>query len=316
MSGLRAEQKVFGLGLSKTGTSSLTEALNLLGIPSVHYPHDERTLEELRAGLYRLSILERFQGATDISVAPFYAQLDRAFPGSRFVLTVREKEAWLRSCEVHWRLLMQWWENFPDFKRFHEFASACTYGVVEFDRERFSSVYDTHAANVREYFRERPGDLLVMDICGGEGWERLCPFLGLDAPHTPFPHANEWMHLLLEAAQDVSRTIPEGETFILVDEQGFGRDFARGRRVLPFLERGGVYWGAPSDGATAVRELERLRGESGASFIAFGWPSFWWLEHYPAFAAHLRARYDCVLENRRLVIFDLHGRGKSVSREP
>ncbi len=213
MSALRAQQRVFGLGLSKTGTSSLTDALNLLGVRAIHYPHDDQTLRELRAGQYRLSLLEEFQAITDIPVAPFYAQLDHAFPESKFVLTVREKEAWLRSCEVHWRLLMQWSENFPEFKTFHEFAGACTYGVAEYNRERFSFVYDTHVANVCAYFSDRPDDLLVMDICAGEGWEKLCPFLGLDHPGAPFPHANEWMHLLLEAAEDVSQTIAEGETF-------------------------------------------------------------------------------------------------------
>ena len=306
MSRLHIQQKVFGLGLSKTGTSSLTEALNLLGVRTVHYPHDEQTLRELRSGQYRLSLLDNFQGVTDIPVAPFYAELDRAFPGSKFILTVREKEAWLRSCEVHWRLLMQWWENFPEFKIFHEFASARTYGVIQYSRERFSLVYDTHVANVRAYFSERPDDLLVMDICAGDGWEKLCPFLRLDQPHAPFPHANEWMHLLLEAAQDVSRTIPEGDTFVLVDEQGFGGDFARGRRALPFLEREGVYWGAPPDGATAVGELERMRRDHGASYIAFGWPAFWWLDHYDELRDHLRSQYDCILENKRLVIFDLN----------
>ncbi len=298
-------RKIFGLGLSKTGTSSLTDALNLLGVKAVHYPHDQRTYEELRAGRYRLSILEEFRGVVDLPVAPFYAQLDREFPGSRFVLTVREKESWLRSCEVHWRLMMEWWENFPEFKRFHEFISACVFGTLRFNRERFSYVYDTHVRNVREYFKGRPGDLLVMDICVGEGWEKLCPFLGLAAPPAPFPRANEWMHLLLEAAQDVARVIPEGETFLLVDEQGFGSDFARGRNALPFLEREGRYWGAPADGAAAVRELEQMRRERGASFIAFGWPAFWWLDHYGELNTHLRARYQCVLENERLVIFDL-----------
>ena len=306
MSRLPAQQKVLGLGLSKTGTSSLTDALNLLGIRAVHYPHDAQTLRELRAGQYRLSILEDVQGVTDICVAPFYAQLDHAFPGSKFVLTVREKESWLRSCEVHWQLLMQWWENFPEFKTFHEFASASTYGVIDYSRERFSYVYDTHVANVRAYFKDRPDDLLVIDICAGEGWEKLCPFLGLDQPRAPFPHANEWMHLLLEAAGDVSRTIPEGETFVLVDEQGFGRDFARGRRALPFLEREGIYWGAPMDGAVAVDELERMRSVHGASYIAFGWPAFWWFEHYPELRDHLRSQYDCILDNKRLVIFDLN----------
>jgi hypothetical protein len=48
-----------------------------------------------------------------------------------------------------------------------------------------------------------------------------------------------------------------------------------------------------------------MRRERGAAFIVFGWPSFWWLEHYVEFAAHLRARYECVLTNARLVVFDL-----------
>jgi hypothetical protein len=32
--------KIFGLGLSKTGTSSLADALNELGFPTIHYPFD------------------------------------------------------------------------------------------------------------------------------------------------------------------------------------------------------------------------------------------------------------------------------------
>ncbi len=62
MERIKNQRKVFGLGLSKTGTSSLTDALNLLGIRSTHYPHDERTYDELRSGNYRLSILEEFYG--------------------------------------------------------------------------------------------------------------------------------------------------------------------------------------------------------------------------------------------------------------
>lgn len=305
LSGLRSEQKVFGLGLSKTGTSSLCDALNLLGVKTVHYPFDERTFAELREGNYRLSLMEDYQGAVDIPVAPFYAQFDREYPSSKFILTVREREGWLESCEVHWRLMSQWWENFPRFKRFQEFIGACVYGTHAFNRERFDFVYRTHAQNVCDYFRGREDDFLVIDICGGEGWEKLCPFLGLPAPRAPFPHANEWMHLLMRASQDVAESIPEGETLILVDEQGFGGDFARGRRCLPFLERDGLYWGAPPDDRTAIHELERMRRERGAHFIAFGWPAFWWLEYYAEFRAHLRERFRCVLQNERLVVFDL-----------
>lgn len=297
------QQKVFGLGLSKTGTSSLTEALNRLGINSIHYPHDDETYEDLRAGNYRLRILEEWQGIIDIPVAPYYAQLDKIYPHSKFILTLRGREAWLRSCEVHWRLMMDWWHGFPQFKRFHEFIGACVYGTIEFNRERFSYVYDLHERNVRDYFHDRPNNLLVIDICGGEGWEKLCPFLGCEVPDEPFPHANEWMHLLLEAAADVSRFIPEGETFILVDEQGFGSGFANKRRALPFLERDGEYFGLPIDDETAITELERLRA-AGANYIIFGFPAFWWLNYYKEFNRYLRSRFPVVAENKRLVIFD------------
>lgn len=303
---LKAGAKVFCLGLSKTGTSSLSEALNLLGIKTVHYPHDEQTYQALRSGNYRLPILDEVQGLADIPVVPYYAQFDTQYPDSKFILTVREKESWLRSCEIHWRLMGEWLENFPNFKSMQEFVSASTYGTVGFSRERFSFVYDLHLRNVSEYFKARPNDFLLLDICGGEGWEKLCSFLSLPAPSMPFPRANEWMHLLLEAAQDVARVIPEGETFLLVDEEGFGSDFARGQNALPFLEREGRYWGAPSDGPSAVGELERMRRERGANYIVFGWPAFWWLDHYWELNTHLRSQYDCVLDNGRLIVFDLH----------
>ena len=52
-------QKVFGLGSSKTGTQSLAAALNSLGVKTKHHPIDRQTLDELKSGEYRLSILNR-----------------------------------------------------------------------------------------------------------------------------------------------------------------------------------------------------------------------------------------------------------------
>ena len=45
MEGLKENQKVFGLGLSRTGTTSLGRALNILGIKTIHYPCDKKTYE-------------------------------------------------------------------------------------------------------------------------------------------------------------------------------------------------------------------------------------------------------------------------------
>ena len=87
MRGLTSRGKVFGLGLSKTGTSSLSDALEILGIKTIHYPCDSTTIQELRSGIYRLSILEDYQGVTDTPVVPYYAQLDSIYPESKFILT-------------------------------------------------------------------------------------------------------------------------------------------------------------------------------------------------------------------------------------
>lgn len=114
-----------------------------------------------------------------------------------------------------------------------------------------------------------------------------------------------WPHRVFQSAQELAAVIPVGKTFILVDDDNWGGQVCENRRQLPFLEKNGQYWGPPKDDETAVRELERMRQEHGADFLAFGWPAFWWLDHYREFGKQLRARFRCLLQNERLVAFDL-----------
>jgi len=113
-----------------------------------------------------------------------------------------------------------------------------------------------------------------------------------------------WDHEVHLAAQEITAFIQLEECFILVDQELFGSDFAAGRHAIPFLERDGQYWGPPPDDATAIQELHRLQ-KSGANFVVFGWPAFWWLGYYSGFHTYLRSKFPCVLENERLVAFDL-----------
>jgi hypothetical protein len=53
--------------------------------------------------------------------------------------------------------------------------------------------------------------------------------------------------------------------------------------------------------------LERLR-QSGAGFMIFAWPAFWWLDYYGGLHRHLRTAYRCILKNERAIIFDLRHR--------
>jgi hypothetical protein len=186
-----ASRKILGLGLSRTATTSLARALRILGYRSLHFPPFAFRYTHLGAlmGLRQLRLVrgvyERYDALIDIPVIPFYKELDLAHPGSRFILTVREKESWLESCRTFGRFQ-------PDLRlplRGQELRML-VYGTVHFDRGRFSEAYDRHHRDVHDYFRERPDDLLVLNICAGEGWERLCPFLGHDVPGVPFPWVN------------------------------------------------------------------------------------------------------------------------------
>jgi hypothetical protein len=190
--------RIFGIGLTRTATSSLTEALNVLGFWSLHYPEDEVTRAEITSFLaaggdrLRLSILDTVDALTDTPICATFEALDAAYPGSKFILSTRDKPSWLDSCERFWRtwmgpaLLDDQNPNAPYVKAIHERV----YGGADFDRARLSHAYDEHDARVRRHFRDRPGDLLVIDICGGESWQPLCEFLAAPLPDSAFPWSN------------------------------------------------------------------------------------------------------------------------------
>jgi hypothetical protein len=177
--------KIFGIGLSKTGTVSLAKALTRLGIKTKHFPDDRATQEELRRGNYNLSILNEFQALVDIPVAPYYAQFDRLFPAARFILTTRPVESWLTSLENHFRLWVEYRRNDYD-----DFVLACTYGVQHFSADRLRHVKEFHESNVRSYFAGRPEKLLVLNVFEGEGWKELCGFLDCPVPDELYPREN------------------------------------------------------------------------------------------------------------------------------
>jgi len=163
--------KIFGIGLSRTGTTSLTLALARLGIHSYHFP---RTRE----------IIESVAAVTDSTVAAWYRDLDALYPGSKFILTLRNLEDWLDSCEALWR-------QYPDgFDPFITDIHQSLYGRKSFERAAFAAAYDRHRDSVLEHFAGRERDLLLLDVCAGEGWEKLCPFLGFDIPLDDFPRRN------------------------------------------------------------------------------------------------------------------------------
>jgi hypothetical protein len=176
--------RVFGLGLSKTGTKSLNAALQLLGFDVRHYPIDMTTAREV-VGNRPYSILRRCDGLTDLHAAVRFRTLDARYPGSKFVLTTREKASWLDSCRRHFEISRP--ENWREPHRSMLIAlRRQAYGVVQYDAERLSLAYDRHVESVLNHFAGR-SDLRVVDIPAGDGWDMICPFLGKPEPNEPFP---------------------------------------------------------------------------------------------------------------------------------
>ncbi|HEX6508830.1 MAG TPA: glycosyltransferase [Chloroflexota bacterium] len=130
-----------------------------------------------------------------------------------------------------------------------------------------------------------------------------CRDMGLEPDEAAWK-AQSWYQRLKSAMEDLAGIVPPGSTFALADEGVWGMDRHAEYKVVPFPERGGVYWGAPPDDATAIDELERVR-KGGADFLVVAWPAFWWLEHYTTFIRYLRSHFSCLLENERVVIFDV-----------
>lgn len=176
--------KIFGIGLSKTGNVSLYDALILLGYNIVQFPRDPRTIRQLLHGDYKLKILDECDGLVD-GIASFYRHFDELYPGSRFILTIRDRDSWLRSVQNWWRAYRNIRMDDPRF-----FYRLATYGTIDFNPSRFRYVYERHVLEVEDYFRGA-SNLLVMDIAGGDGWDKLCPFLGQPVVNAPFPHSNK-----------------------------------------------------------------------------------------------------------------------------
>lgn len=185
----RPFNKIFCIGLNKTGTSSLHAAFLKLGIPSVHYECAEGNIKDIieanhTGGRQLLEGLERYVAFSDWTkpaTARLFRELDEQYPGSRFILNTRDIESWLDSREKHVRRL-------PDLARLRQENPDSSWYRI--DRAAWRRDYEAHHAAVEEHFADRPDDLLVMDVAAGDGWEKLCPFLGLPEPGTPFPEKN------------------------------------------------------------------------------------------------------------------------------
>ena len=108
----RHDGKIFGIGFYKTGTTSLYEALRILGYRTLNgdtpgsYPgaDDGATLiKQIDAGNYRLPTFEQFDAFTDNPYFHIWRQIYELYPDAKYILTVRDEQPWIDSCVKFYR---------------------------------------------------------------------------------------------------------------------------------------------------------------------------------------------------------------------
>ena len=177
------QPKIICIGWHKTGTSTLGDALLDLGY-TVTGAREDLAYSLLDGDIEpALEVAKNFEALQDVPFAALFKELDKAFPNSKFILTVREEQAWLNSAKKHFKN-----KNY----KLHQWLYGN--GVIEGNEDIYLARYRQHYQDIKSYFKDRRDDLLVMNFSQGDSWETLCSFLNQPIPRKAFPHSNKGKH--------------------------------------------------------------------------------------------------------------------------
>lgn len=177
---MTSREHIFCIGLNKTGTLSLHKAISELGFHAAHHSYKGQLISELiqanlDTGKPALHGMDELDCILDF-YPTYFRTLHEQYPGSKFILTTRDKAEWIQSRTLH----VQRNQKDPDYRG----------GWLRVEQDAWSAEWDHHHTEVLRYFGHM-SNFLVVDICSGEGYQVLCPFLGVPQPEGRFPHINK-----------------------------------------------------------------------------------------------------------------------------
>ena len=201
---------VIGAGFGRTGTHSLAEALEVLGVGPCYTIHEvQRNPGHGRLWAAALDgdppdweeLFQSYQAAVEWPVVYFFPQLLDGFPQAKVILTLRDPESWYRSAAATIFPGLDAGRHNPNPRRARRGALMRRLILEETFHNRFREkdnairVYLEHIEQVRRL--TPPGRLLEFDVL--EGWPKLAAFLNRPIPEAPFPHRNDRASMLASA---------------------------------------------------------------------------------------------------------------------
>jgi hypothetical protein len=335
----KKERTIFvGCGTGRCGTTSLTKLIG--GCKDAVCAHERRPLLPwiFNDDLFQervqwfSSSTARITGDVAYFYLPYLEKLIGVFPNMKvvciergrqevidsFMWKTRWQNRWHNHDGVEWVKDNVWDPTFPKYDTTDK-------------AEAIGAYWDEYRRRIRRIAKKFPATVQTInmeELNTTQGQQKIFDFLALpeksrryvkkprynarkseDRPWTK-EDAIGWMQRRILTSEDIASVIPPGIDFILVDQEQIVDYLPAQYRAIPFLERDHIYWGVPSSDTIAINELKRLQ-RTGAQFIIFAWTAFWWLDYYAGFCNYLRSNYRRLIENDRIVGFDLRVAGKA-----
>ncbi len=200
--------KVFGIGRNKTGTTSLKKAMAGLGYIVGDQCAGEKLIKAWghrdfkRIAMYCKT--GQFFQDIPFSLPYTFQAMDMYFPGSKFILTIRDPELWYKSMVNFHSLPSVHGERAASLELLKE-ATYCYRGFAydtkvlvydlpgdnPYDKDTLISHYEFHNRMVKDYFKNRPYDLLVIDVSEKFAYQKFCDFLNVPCRGQWFPWENK-----------------------------------------------------------------------------------------------------------------------------
>ena len=186
--------KVIGSGLGRSGTHSMKLALEQIGFGPCHhmvevFAHPETMPLWVDAAEGRPDwdlIFQDYVSMVDYPGCRFWRELADYYPDAKVLHTVRDPDEWFDSTQATILAPGSFADNPPPhLAKFFGFIRA-DFGDKVHDRAFMTDYFRRHSAEVEATVPK--SRLLVYEA--GEGWGRLCEFLGVPVPDGPFPKSN------------------------------------------------------------------------------------------------------------------------------
>ena len=222
---MHKNNKVFCIGFSKTGTTSLEKALNHLGYKMYTGRYDNYVAHWLYA-CYIYGDYDEILRITDIydafADAPWggtdvYKHVYRKHPDSKYILTLRDTEEWYESfCNMCLKFSNDLNTCFDDFYTNGRYSFGLLFqkifniDVIEGNEYKIKHIYDAYNQNCMGFLEKNNADYITLNIDDEYKWEKVCKFLDKSVPNMPFPHANR--------AINKDTSIKHNEDFSMIDK--------------------------------------------------------------------------------------------------